>query len=85
MKYRACRMRRLAGLEQPLLRARQRPTLNRKVECEPTQEDAEIVGDDPEQQADLVGPEPMTREAGPMDGLLSVDDINPFSVIGCLA
>jgi hypothetical protein len=32
-----------AGLEQPLLQARQRPTLNGKEESEPTQEGAEIV------------------------------------------
>jgi len=36
-----------AGLEEPLLEARQRPTLNRQGESDPTQEVAEVVGDDP--------------------------------------
>ena len=30
------------------------------------------MGDDPKQQADLVGPEPMTGEPGPVDGLLAL-------------
>ncbi len=38
-----------AGLEEPLLETRQRPTLNCKGESEPTQEVAEVVGDDPEE------------------------------------
>src|SRR5229473_3876289 len=63
-----------AGLEQPLLEACQRPILNRKGESEPAQEIAEVVGDDPEQQADLVGPKPVTGEPGPVGGFLALLD-----------
>src|SRR6266446_7945415 len=63
-----------ASLEQPLLEACQRPILNRKGESEPAQEIAEVVGDDPEQQADLVGPEPVTGESGPVGGFLALLD-----------
>jgi hypothetical protein len=36
------------GLEQPLLQARQRPALEGERQDQPTQEIAEVVGDDPE-------------------------------------
>ncbi|HEV2054093.1 MAG TPA: hypothetical protein VGV06_02845 [Methylomirabilota bacterium] len=45
-----------AGLEQPLLKVRQRRTSNRKGESEPTQEVADIIGDDPEEQPHRAGP-----------------------------
>src|SRR5215470_15162882 len=54
-----------AGLEQPLLKACEGPVLNGDGEHEPAQQVAEVVGDDPEQQTDLIGPEPVTREPGP--------------------
>ena len=37
------------GLEQPLLEAGQRPTLDGEGQDEPPQEIAEVVGDDPEE------------------------------------
>ena len=45
------------GLEQPLLEARQRPALDSSRQDQPPQEIAEVVGDDPEEQPHLVGPE----------------------------
>ena len=38
-----------AGLEEPLLEARQRPTLDGARKAQPAQEIAEIVGDDREE------------------------------------
>src|SRR6266851_3162301 len=61
-----------AGLEQALLQARQRPALDGKRQDQPTQEIAEVVGDDPEEQPHLVGPEAMTGEAGPVGGGLAL-------------
>jgi hypothetical protein len=43
-----------AGLEQALLQARQRPALDGERQDQSTQEIAEVVGDDPEEQSDLV-------------------------------
>src|SRR2546422_7895451 len=57
-----------AGLEQSLLQARQRPALDGDRQDQPTQEIAEVVGDHPKQQADLIGPEPVTGEAGARGG-----------------
>ena len=57
-----------AGLEHPLLQARQRPALDGDGQDEPAQEIAEVVGDHPEEQADLVGSEPVTGEPGPVGG-----------------
>jgi len=57
-----------AGLEEPLLEARQRPTLDGARQDKPAQEIAEIVGDDAQEQAHLVGPEAVTGEAGPVGG-----------------
>src|SRR6266446_8074633 len=48
-----------AGLEELLLEARQRPALDGQGQGQSAQEVAEVVGDDPEHQSDLVGPEPM--------------------------
>ncbi len=45
-----------AGLEQPLLEARQGPALDGRGQDEPAQEVAEIEGDDPEEPPHLVGP-----------------------------
>src|SRR5437762_1722372 len=55
-----------AGLEESLLETRQRPALDGERQDQSAEEIAEIVGDDPEQQPDLVGPEAMTGEAGRM-------------------
>jgi len=57
-----------AGFEEPLLQARQRPALDGDRQDQPTQEIAEVVGDNPEEQADLIGPEPVTGEARPVGG-----------------
>ena len=46
-----------AGLEQSLLQARQRPALDGDVQDEPTQQVAHVVGDHPEEQPHLVGPQ----------------------------
>jgi hypothetical protein len=62
-----------ARLEQALLKARQGPALD-GTRQEPTQQIAEVVGDDPEQQADLVGPKPMAREPDPVGGGLALLD-----------
>jgi len=62
------------GLEQPLLQARQGPALDGKRQSEPAQEVAEIVGDDPEEQPHLVGPEAVAREARPMGGFFALLD-----------
>ncbi len=59
-----------AGLDQPLLQACRRPTLNGMGQSEATQKVAKVVGDDPEQQSDLVGPESVTGEPGPVGGFL---------------
>src|SRR5215813_14371678 len=56
------------GLEQPLLQARQAPAPDRQRQDQPAQKIAEIVGDDPEQQPNFVGPELMTGEPGPLRG-----------------
>jgi hypothetical protein len=54
-----------AGLEQALLEARQRPVLDGDRQDQPTHQIAEVVGNDPEQQADLVGPEAVAGEPRP--------------------
>jgi hypothetical protein len=46
-----------AGLEEPLLQARQGPALNGQGQSEPAQEIAQIVGDDAQEQPHLIGPE----------------------------
>jgi hypothetical protein len=57
-----------AGLEEPSLETRQRPAPDGEGQDQPTQEIAEVVGDNPEEQADLIGPEPVIGEAGPVEG-----------------
>src|SRR2546422_5013888 len=57
-----------AGFEEPLLETRQGPVLDGHGENEPAQEIAEVVGDHPEEQPHLIGPEPVTGEAGPVGG-----------------
>ena len=74
MKYRACRMRRPPVFEEPLLETRQGPVLDGHGENEPAQEIAEVVGDHPEEQPHLIGPEPVTGEAGPVGGGLALLD-----------
>ena len=61
-------------LEQALLKARQRPALDGERQGEPTEQIAEVVGDDPEQEADLVRAEAMAREASPVGGGLAFLD-----------
>jgi len=63
-----------AGLEQPLLETREGPALNGDGQDEPTQQIAEVVGDHPEEQPHLVGPEAMAGEAGPVGGFLALLD-----------
>ena len=62
------------GLEQALLETRERPTLDGERQDEPAQQIAEVVGDDPDQQADLVSPEAVAGEAGPVGGFLAFLD-----------
>src|SRR3989442_5602066 len=57
-----------AGFEEPLLETRQGPVLDGHGENEPAQEIAEVVGDHPEEQPHLIGPEPVTGEAGSLGG-----------------
>ena len=49
-----------ARLKQPLLEAREGPALDGHGQNQSTQQIAEVVGDHAEEQADLVGPKPMT-------------------------
>jgi len=62
------------GLEQALLEARQRPVLDGDRQDQPTHQIAQVVGNDPEQQADLVGPEAVAGEPRPMGGSLALLD-----------
>jgi len=59
-------------LEEPLLETRERPTLNGWGQDEPSQQIAEAIGDDPEEQPDLVGSKAVAREARPMGGFLAL-------------
>ena len=52
----------------------QGPTRDGKGQGEPAQQIAEIAGDNAEQQTDLIGPEPMTGEPGPVSGRFPVLD-----------
>ena len=63
-----------ASLEQPLLETREGPALNGGRQDEPTEQIADVVGYDPEEEADLVGPEPVTGEPGPVVGFLALLD-----------
>ena len=63
-----------ASLEKPLLQARQRPVLDGPGEGESAQEIPEVVGDDPEEQAHLVGPEAVAGETRPVGGFLACLD-----------
>ncbi len=63
------------GLEHPLLQARQGPALDGTGQDQPAQEIAQIVGDDPQEQTDLIGPEPVAGEAGPMGGFFTLLDL----------
>src|SRR3989442_13677482 len=63
-----------AGLEQPLLQARQRPVLDGERQDQPAQQIAKVVGDHPEEQPDLVGSEAVTGEARPDGGDLALLD-----------
>lgn len=63
-----------AGLEDPLLETREGPTLDSDGQDEPTEQIAEVVGDDAEKQSHLVGPESMTREACPVGSGLALLD-----------
>jgi hypothetical protein len=53
-----------AGLEEPLLEARQGPALDGDGQDEPPQQIAEVVGDHPEEQPHLVGPSALWTLAG---------------------
>jgi hypothetical protein len=56
-----------ARLEQPLLEAREGPAPDDDGQNQPAQKIAEVVGDHAEQQADLIGPAAVAREARPVD------------------
>src|SRR3989442_7090665 len=62
------------GLEGPLLEARQGPALDRRGQDQPAQQIAEVIGDDAQEQPDLVGPEPMTGEARRVGGFFALLD-----------
>jgi hypothetical protein len=59
-------------LEQPLLEAREKPGLDGDGQNKPAEQIAEVVGDDPKQQADLIGPESMTGQPDPVSGFLAL-------------
>ena len=72
-----------AGLEQPLLQARQRPALDGARQDQPTQVVAEVIGDDAEQEADLVGPEAVARETGFLGSRVAVLAVVPWLCTSC--
>jgi hypothetical protein len=51
-----------AGLEEPLLEARERPVLDGQRQGQPMEQIAEVVGDDSQEQADLIRPEAVAGE-----------------------
>ena len=57
-----------AGLEEPLREARQGPALDGDGQDQPAQQIAEVIGDHPEEQPHLVGPEAVAGEPGPVGG-----------------
>jgi hypothetical protein len=63
-----------ARLEEPLLETRQGPALDGNRQDKPSQQIAELVGDHPEEQPDLVGSEPVAGETRPMGGFLAFLD-----------
>ena len=63
-----------AGLEQPLLQARQRPALDGARHDKPAEEIAEVIGDDLDQKPYLVGPKAVAGEPGPVGGFLALLD-----------
>src|SRR5436190_3565975 len=65
-----------AGLEEPLLEARQRPVLDGQRQGQPTEQIAEVIGDDSQEQADLVRAEAVAGETRPMGrGLALLDPL----------
>lgn len=56
----------LTGLEHPLLQTGQGPALDHKGQGEPAQEIAEVVRDAPQEQSQLVRPETVAGEEGPV-------------------
>src|SRR5262245_19699837 len=62
-----------AGLEEPLLKLVSDQFWMAKA-GPAAQQIADVIGDDPEQQADLIGPEPMTREPCPVNGFFALLD-----------
>jgi len=74
VKYRACRMRRPPVLNSRCWRLVRDPALDGDGQNQPTQQIAEVVGDHPEEQPDLVGSEAVAREARPMGGFLTLLD-----------
>src|SRR5262249_44774881 len=65
-----------AGLEQPVLETGQRPVPDGDRQHQPTQQVAEVVGDDAEQQPHLVGPAGVAGEPGPVGrGLALLDPL----------
>jgi hypothetical protein len=64
-----------AGLEQPLLQTRQRPTLDGDGEDEPAQQITEVAGDHPKEQPHLIGPEPMAGEPQSSASMCAASDV----------
>jgi len=67
-----------AGLEEPLLEARQGPVLDGEGEGEPAQEIAEVGGDHPQEQSRLIGPEAVAGKASPVGGGFALLDPSLF-------
>ena len=67
------------GLHQPLLQARQRPTLDPVRHSEPSPQVAQVVGQYAELQPHFVGPKAMARKPRPVCGLLPFSDPLAFS------
>jgi len=65
-----------AGFEEPLLETGQGPASDGERQDEPAEQIAQVVRDHPEEQPHLIGPEPVTGEAGPVGrGLAFLDPL----------
>ena len=74
MKYRALPDQASARLEESLLEARQRPALDGDRQDQPTQEVAEVVRDNAQEQPHLIRSEAVTGEPRPVGGFLAFLD-----------
>ena len=72
--YRACRISRPPVVKSRGWRLVSDPTLDGERQDQPTQEMTQVVGDNGQEQADLIRAEPVARQARPMSGFLTFLD-----------